>query len=280
MGFGRSLNSNLCFFGLIVSLCPFFFPSNVYALQALNEQELSEVTGREGVAFDIQGASGIEVDQADYLDNDGYNNGEAGTLRFETVCFAAGATCGNSLDLSGGSINVDGSVSVGGSDRSAIVIDFPSSNGNPGIGIDAIHPGDPSATSGGVGRVELLASSTENTTLELAANDEGFIGDVDLGLHFDQLNYLDRDSVDNGTLQINNIHLDDGSATPGNPASLEGFTIDVDGNSGISVGMPTGTFTLTTGVIHTGDPGNSEMTDQVAVNDVDLGNTSFEVTAN
>lgn len=119
-------------FGLMVIAGSF---GTTHAMTSMTEDEMSGVTGQEGLEMDLHLGSSFSIDEIDYKDADGYTgaSGNAGVVGIH------GISPTGSFDIEGITVDADPSVSVGGTTQGAVVVGIPSVPS--GITIDAIDPG-------------------------------------------------------------------------------------------------------------------------------------------
>ncbi|MFB6345154.1 MAG: DUF6160 family protein [bacterium] len=277
------------FFSFLIGLTS-AYPVSVLSLTALNESEMSDVTGQQGIILDFQSSSGIEFPKIDYTDADGAD-GTSGTLRLKTVCLVEGVSCGNAIDIYGLTLDSSTDLSIDGTKRAGMVIGVPTMNNNTSLTIDKIYPGSPGTSS--LGSLDITAGSIQYTDLYLGAKGgNGFAGKIDLDLKLSKINFQDSNGYASGSnvagdLRIEDIYINDGTRSVNNPTTLDGLTVDSSSSvfssgstAGVVVGMPSGKVSITTGDIHPGDPNATPITSGVELNGLDMHNTKIEVGAN
>lgn len=129
-------------FALTVTLGSF---AGTMALTQMDEGEMSDVTGQEGIAMDLHLGSSFSIDEVDYIDGDGATGADGGSATSGVVGIHGISPAGN-FALTGITVNAASSgISVGGSSGSAIVIGLP--NIPSGITVNDIGPGASDSTS-------------------------------------------------------------------------------------------------------------------------------------
>lgn len=152
--------------------------SPVWSLSEMSEDELSNISGQEGIAIDFHGQ--VTMENIKYTDSDGNGSGSTGEIQLgddsPSVGVALGSinnsdgdlTAGNvgSVNLTGLTFDSDGAVSIG-STTGGVVVGMP--NGTFDVEADNVFVGAPSSTSNTF-QVQANGIDVSNTTLEVAAN--------------------------------------------------------------------------------------------------------------
>lgn len=154
-------------FAVTVALGSF---AGTMAMTSMNEGEMSEVTGQEGINMDLHLKSSLTFSVL-WQDQDGATN--AGNTT--GIVGLHGITPTGSLDITGLTIDADGSTQVGSSTGGAIVIGIPSVPS--GIAITDIDPGGAGSSDFGASSTNSIGSvkvggisGTDGSRVEIAAN--------------------------------------------------------------------------------------------------------------
>lgn len=105
------------------------------AMTSLSDDEMSSVTGKQGIEMDLHLGSSFQIDEVDWKDDDGYTGagGNAGVVGLHAI------SPSGTFSIEGITIDADSSVDVGGTSQSAIVVGIPSIPS--GITVGAVDPG-------------------------------------------------------------------------------------------------------------------------------------------
>lgn len=160
-------------FGLTVVLGSF---AGTMALTQMDEGEMSDVTGQEGIAMDLHLGSSFAIDEVDYIDGDGATGADGGSATSGVVGIHGIEPAGN-FALTGITVNAASSgIDVGGSSSQAIVIGLPDIPS--GITVSDIQPGGADSTTftSSVGDADSIGGfaaggiDMSNATLEITAD--------------------------------------------------------------------------------------------------------------
>lgn len=152
--------------------------STAWPLSEMTEDELSDISGREGIVVDFHGK--ISMENIKYTDSDGNGSGSTGEIQLgddsPSVGVALGSisntngdlTAGNvgSVNLTGLTFDSDGAVTIGGSTTGGVVVGMP--NGTFDFESDNIFVGDPASTSNTF-QLQANGIDVSNTTVEIGA---------------------------------------------------------------------------------------------------------------
>lgn len=137
-----------------------------WALEAMNEDEMEDVTGQEGIVMDVNLQSNFEIGEAQYTDADG-DDGDQGIVGIHKI------SPESTMDITGITIDADGSQSVGGSPQGAIVVGVP--NISSGLKVDVVPGGDDSAFSSSISSGNSMGTfgigdiTSSGTTIEISS---------------------------------------------------------------------------------------------------------------
>lgn len=111
----------LCF-GLIVALGSY---TGTSALTSLDESEMSEVTGQEGIEMDLHLGGDLTINEVNYFDDDGHSagSGSAGVVGLHNIQSTAASSA--TVAFEGITLDADAGVTVNGNSTEAIVIGIP-----------------------------------------------------------------------------------------------------------------------------------------------------------
>jgi len=107
--------------------------TTAHALSSMSEEEMSDISGQEGIAMDLHLDSSFTIGEAQYIDDDG-DDGDKGIIGMHNV------SPEGSMDLEGITIDADGAQTVGGNTGGAVVIGMP--DVNSGIRFSVVPGGD------------------------------------------------------------------------------------------------------------------------------------------
>lgn len=218
---------------LIVVLCGLIVMGASFAVTAkmtsLSQQEMSSVSGREGILLDLnlQGS----VDALELTDSDGAAN-VSGNAGFGRIRLGGGSGSPIVLDngtggqaaLTGMSVDVDG----GGSGN--LVISLPQGDLTIDVPWASIVDAATSAGAGNsFGQFRAENVSVGNTTLFVSGKNEGVTMNIDLGINASRVTYTDPDgssqNTSSGNLVLQNV--DFGDFNDNSPPRLSGLDFDV-----------------------------------------------------
>lgn len=238
-----------------------------FALKKLSEQQMSGVTGKEGISIDI--GLNAQIDKFRFDDDGAGGNTE--NFVAEGITLDDGS--GNQANLNGLTIDADGS--------DGLVLGAPGGNFTADVNnfcLDDISPssascdGSLSGADQSFGRIEARGISFDeggnNSALQIKGTGDGLSGKVTANFHINEFRYHDRNgeaggqsSGSAGVLELNDVEIGDrgGNFAPTLDNNLQ---IDLDGSDGFVIRPPS-----------PGPPANSNSLD-FEVDDVYVGDPS------
>lgn len=126
--------------------------------------------------------------------------------------------------------------------------------------------------------VQAELSSISDEELGEVTGQSGITIDADVQVSVGAIDYVDADGdgsggATSGTLRLQTVAFDDGS---GGAVSLNGITVDVDG-SGLKIGLPSITGTLSVGGLYLGNTTTSA--GSLSVSNLNLSGTTVSISA-
>lgn len=161
----NQLISFMAFVAFSIALLAGFWTTG-WTLEAMNEDEMEDVTAQEGIVLDINLTSSFEIGEAQYVDSDGAD-GDQGIVGIH------GISPESSMDISGITIDADGAQTVGGVSQGAIVIGVPDISS--GLKVDVVPGGDDTAFSSSINNGSSMGTfgigdiTSSGTTIEVAS---------------------------------------------------------------------------------------------------------------
>jgi hypothetical protein len=264
--------------GVIILIIGSFFvlcPPSLPALESLSQQEMSNVSGREGLTVDLD--LDATANSFQLQDNNGFSgSGNSGRFSFSNVTLGAG------VEGSGGQANLTGMIIDADGGSNELFVDAPS--GQFTAHVQEVCLDDPAnslCNGGSFG--ELEARNIDFTNVGTSQfrirghTSEGLTLDMDLDVEADRLRYTDvggNATGNDGTLELRGVNF--GDMNDNSPINLPGTQIDADGNEGLVLNLfdaSSQALEFRIDEIYPGDPAGSNI-GQFEIDDFHLGSGS------